>query len=245
VIRLVSAELMKLRTTRATYWILGVLGGAIVLVVLLLGLLLHAAHLQSRDDQQGLLGVGIAVPLATLIIGIIISSGEFRHGTITPTLLATPQRARVVAAKLVAGALFGTVLVVVGEVLAIALGSFALAVRGIPVHLFEGHFWAILASLVVACALWGAFGAALGTAFRNQSATLIISILWVLIAETVLRGFFPGQASFLPGSALFGILGRNGGKGILHLWPAVIVSVAYVTASGLAAWQLLERRDVS
>jgi hypothetical protein len=31
----------------------------------------------------------------------------------------------------------------------------------------------------------------------------------------------------------------------LHLWPAVIVSVAYVTASGLAAWQLLERRDVS
>ena len=57
-IRLINAELMKLRTTRATFWILGVLGAAIVLIVLLLGLLLHAEHLQSRDNQQGLLGVG-------------------------------------------------------------------------------------------------------------------------------------------------------------------------------------------
>jgi|1186.fasta_scaffold353703_1 ABC-2 type transport system permease protein len=243
--RLISTELMKLRTTRATYWILGVVGVAIVLVVLLLGLLLHAEHLQTRDNQQGLLGVGIAVPLVTLIIGIIISSGEFRHGTITPTLLATPQRARVVAAKLLAGALFGTVLLVVGEALALALGSFAFAVRGIPVHLFEGHIWAILATLVVSCALWGAFGAALGTAFRNQSATLIISILWVLIAENILRGFFPGQASYLPGSALIGVLSRNGGTGLLHLWPALIVSCAYVALCGVAAWQLLERRDVS
>jgi ABC-type transport system involved in multi-copper enzyme maturation permease subunit len=243
--RLINAELMKLRTTRATFWILGVLGAAIVLIVLLLGLLLHAEHLQSRDNQQGLLGVGIAVPLATLIIGIIISSGEFRHGTITPTLLATPQRARVVAAKLVAGALFGMVLLVVGEGLALALGGFALAVRGIPVHLYGGDLPQILGSLVVACGLWGAFGAALGTAFRNQSATLIVSILWVLIAENILRGFFPGQASFLPGSALIGVLSRNGGEGLLHLWPALVVSCAYVVLSGVAAWQLLERRDVS
>jgi ABC-2 type transport system permease protein len=245
VTRLVSAELMKLRTTRATYWLLGILAAAIVLVVLLLGLLLHAQHLQSQDDQQGLLGVGISVPLATLIIGIIISSGEFRHGTITPTLLATPQRGRVVTAKLLAGALFGTVLLVVGEGLALALGGFALAVRGIPVHLYGGDLPKILGSLVVACALWGAFGAALGTAFRNQSATLIVSILWVLIAENVLRGFFPGQASFLPGSALIGVLSRDGGTGLLHLWPAVIVSCAYVALCGVAAWQLLERRDVS
>lgn len=244
-IRLIQTELLKLRTTRATYWLLGVLGAGIVLVVLLLGLLLHAHLLQTRDDQQGLLGVGIAVPLFTLIIGIIISSGEFRHGTITPTLLATPQRARVVAAKLVAGALFGAVLLVAGEALALALGSFSLAVRGIPVHLFEGDIVAILVSLVGACALWGALGAALGTAFRNQSATLIVAILWVLIAENVLRGFFPDQASFLPGSALIGVLHRKGGEALLHLWPAVALSIGYVALFAVLAWQLLERRDVS
>jgi ABC-type transport system involved in multi-copper enzyme maturation permease subunit len=243
--RLINAELMKLRTTRATYWLLGVLGAGIVLVVLLLGLLLHAEHLQTRDNQQGLLAAGIAIPLFTLIIGIIISTGEFRHGTITPTLLATPQRGRVVAAKLVAGALFGVVLLVAGEALVLALGTFALAVRGIPVHLFEGDIWKILGSLVAACALWGALGAALGTAFRNQAATLIVSILWVLIAENVLRGFFPGQASFLPASALIGVLARSGGKGLLHLWPALLVSCGYVALCGVAAWQLLERRDVS
>ena len=30
--------------------------------------------------------------LIALIVGLIVSTGEFRHGTITPTLLSTPSR---------------------------------------------------------------------------------------------------------------------------------------------------------
>ena len=45
-----------------------------------------------------------------LILGVLGMSGEFRHGTATPTFLVTPQRGRVVAAKVVAYALAGVAL---------------------------------------------------------------------------------------------------------------------------------------
>ena len=47
------------------------------------------------------------------MLGVTISSGEFRHQTATLTYLATPNRTRVLAAKAVAaaagGAVFGLV----------------------------------------------------------------------------------------------------------------------------------------
>jgi ABC-type transport system involved in multi-copper enzyme maturation permease subunit len=245
VIRLVNAELMKLRTTRATFWLLAALAFGIFLSVLLIGLLVKPSALDSVDNQQGLLGPGIVVPLFALVIGIIISTGEFRHGTITPTLLATPQRALVVGAKVVAGAIFGAILLVAGEALALAVAAFALAVRGIPVHLFDGRIWSILGGLLAACALGGALGAAIGTAFRNQSATLIVAILWLLVGENLLRGFFPSQASYLPGSVLIAVLARDGGEALLHLWAGVAVALGYVALFTAAAWVLLSRRDVS
>jgi ABC-type transport system involved in multi-copper enzyme maturation permease subunit len=246
VIRLVNVELMKIRTTRSTFWLLSALTFGIFLSVLLIGLLVKASSLDTVENQQGLFsGPGIVVPLFALVIGLIISTGEFRHGTITPTLLATPQRPLVVGAKVVAGAIFGAVLLVAGEALALVVTMFALAVRSIPIHIFDGRIWSILGGLLAACALGGALGAAIGTAFRNQAATLVVSILWLLVGENVLGGFFPDQASYLPGRALISVLAQHGGEGILHLWPGVAVSLGYVAAFTAAAWVLLSRRDVS
>ena len=72
-----------------------------------------AAEVGSRslDERSGLDFqfalvdlVGIASLLA-IILGITIVTTEFRHGTITPTLLATPGRERVLAGKAIAGVL--------------------------------------------------------------------------------------------------------------------------------------------
>jgi len=96
VIDLVRAELLKARTTRGWYVYLG-------LIVLLVGLGVSGDVGTAEDFvrgtvefQRGLVeGAGFALLLG-LILAITIVTTEFRHGTITPTLLTTPRREIVV-----------------------------------------------------------------------------------------------------------------------------------------------------
>ena len=104
-----SAELFKLRTTR-TSW--AVILGALGLVVLISVLAAATGSFSSSEDAgEDLLQISGLVQLFALVIGILAVATEFRHGTITPSLLAVPDRTRLVLAKLItaliAGALLG------------------------------------------------------------------------------------------------------------------------------------------
>ena len=139
-----------------------------------------------------MLGVGILVPLFGLVLGLVIATGEFRHQTITPTLLATPQRLRIVGAKLLAGGVVGALVAIFIQLLATLVEVLSLTLRSIPVHLFSGSgYWKDNAVVIVAAICWCALGAAIGTALRNQPATLVVSIIWVLVAEHIFVHFFP------------------------------------------------------
>ena len=50
--------------------------------------------------------------MLVLLIGIMVMAGEFRFNTITSTFLITPERKRVVAAKLAASSLVGIAIAV-------------------------------------------------------------------------------------------------------------------------------------
>ena len=110
--RAIAAEWFKLRTTR-TSWavILGSLG--LVVLISVIGAL--AGDFDSGDDDAGrdLLQISGLVQIFALVLGILSVATEFRHGTVTPSLLAVPDRARLILAKLVtaivAGALLGLV----------------------------------------------------------------------------------------------------------------------------------------
>ena len=54
--------------------------------------------------------------------GILITAGESRHGTATSTFLISPDRRRVIAAKLVAASLVGAAVAVVAALLPLAIG---------------------------------------------------------------------------------------------------------------------------
>jgi ABC-type transport system involved in multi-copper enzyme maturation permease subunit len=246
VILLVRAEVLKLRTTRAAKVLALALAGLVALVVLLVIFKAHPRDIETAKQQQDLLGVGILVPLFGLILGLVIATGEFRHQTITPTLLATPQRLRIVCAKLLAGGIVGLVTAVFIQLLATVLEALALTLRSIPVHVFSGSgFWKDNAVVIVASVCWCALGAAIGTALRNQPATLVVSIIWVLVAEHIFVHFFPTVGKFLPATAMAAFVSRGDADNALSMWPGLIVSFGWVALFGVAAWQLLERRDVS
>ena len=251
-IRLVHTEFFKLRTTRAVIGTVALLFAFVVLVTFLAALLHKASSVPGEDPglrdagtQQDILGVGLAAPLFALIIGLVISTGEFRHGTITPTLLATPRRTLVLIAKLIAGALLGALLVLLTFVLSVGLETLALAIRSIPNELFHSALLDIGGRLVGVGLLWGALGAAVGTAFRSQTVTVIAAIIWVLIVEQIIHGLVSSVGKLLPFSAMLAVLGAgDDDKTFVGTTAGVALSLGWVALFGALA-ALLLRRDVS
>ena len=125
------AELLKIRSTRTTLGLLLGLIGLAVMVALLTGLLTTSGHLTGKEDQRELFGSASLAGSFAALAGIMLVTSEYRFGTIRPTLLYTPQRVRVLAAKLIAGMLAGLVFGVIGEGLVLGIGYAVLDGRGI------------------------------------------------------------------------------------------------------------------
>ncbi|MDP9188204.1 MAG: hypothetical protein M3O25_03030, partial [Actinomycetota bacterium] len=104
--RLLHAELIKLRTTRTFYALAGVAIGLSVLIVIL------AASLTEPTKESVLYDV-FQVDVSSffiMILAIVGITGEWRHRTITSSLLAAPARVRFLAAKTLAFAAAGALL---------------------------------------------------------------------------------------------------------------------------------------
>ena len=127
----IKAELLKIRSTRTT---LGLLLGMIALILLfelLTGLLSNAGALSTTENQRQLLGIGTLAGVFSALAGVLLVTSEYRYGTIRPTILFTPNRSRVLAAKVIAGTLAGLVFGIVGEALGWAIGYAIITGRGI------------------------------------------------------------------------------------------------------------------
>ena len=109
---LIRAELLKLRTTR-TFW--AYVGAAVAFVPLSVALAMTSGSepLDSPDGVRNVVAAASSGGLVLLVLGILMMAGEFRHGTATSTFLITPDRRRVVAAKVVAASLVGLVVAIV------------------------------------------------------------------------------------------------------------------------------------
>jgi ABC-2 type transport system permease protein len=189
--RLIASELLKLRTTRT---FLGVLGIALGLMVLISATAAAAANFGPADRPGlDLLDVGIFASYFALVLGVLAVSTEFRHGTITPTLLAAPNRARLVVAKLVAHAIAGLSfgLAAYG---AIALLLFPiLAARGIDSGIDTGTAVEMIVGGSLAAALTAALGVGVGAIVRNQVGAVIAVLVYLFMVEPLLSAV-PGLA---------------------------------------------------
>ena len=103
----------------------------------------------------------IAVFLA-LLYGVVGIAGEYRHGTITPTFLATPIRERVLGAKLVVYAGAGLLLGAFALLLALAMALPWFAAKNIDYFLADRDVALFVVGLLAAATLWGALGVAYG-----------------------------------------------------------------------------------
>lgn len=237
------AELLKLRSTRTTF---AMVLGMIALVVLfstLTGLLSKTPQLTGIENQRSLLGVGNLAAIFSALTGILLVTGEFRFGTIRPTLLFTPRRSRVVGAKLVSIVLAGLVLGIVGEGLGFLIGYATLKGRGIPFALHANDVALLFIGTLVGVALWGAIGVGVGAVVRNQVGSIIGLLAWVFVIENLVFGFVPSVGRFGPGRSLDALVGLTT-KHLLHPASGGAVLLGWSVALALVGLVLTARRDV-
>lgn len=242
-IPLIKAELLKIRSTRTT---LGLVLGMIALVLLfslLSGLLTKAPHLQTTEDQRGLLSVGSLAGVFSALAGIMLITSEYRYGTIRPTFLFTPKRARVLAAKLAAGLLAGLTFGVVGEALGFLIGYATLTARGIHFALDGNQVTLLLLGTFAGVALWGAIGVGLGAVLRNQVAGIITLLAWGFVVENLLFAFVPRFGRFAPAHASDALIGLTTDH-LLHATAGGLTLIAWTLVLALAG-TLASRRDVN
>ena len=244
---LYAAELLKLRTLRSTW-------GFVAVTMLFAGLVTagniggSAASDRVDPQLQAQIALDVAFPASVLalLLGIILVTNEFRHGTIARTLLATPRRGRFVVVKLVAGTTVGASLAVAALAVASATAAIWLGVLDIPLELGElGHgAWRALVAALVA----GALGSAIGGAVHSQVGALVGTLVWLFVLEPicwVLLALLDVDAvsGYLPAAALGGMVDSEG-EGLSWLRSVAVACGWAAVAAGLA-FVRTNRRDIT
>lgn len=260
---LVRAEWLKLTTTRL-WWGLGL--GIVLTSALFVGLQGALAGLsQTGDPVPGVedpavvrgiytAGVGVAY-LFALALGVIAMAGEYRHQTMTSTVLSSPHRVRIVLSKTVAllamGLGYGLAAVLTG----LAVGVPIVVLRGGDARLLTDGVPRALVLSVLAVALWTMIGLGVGTLIRNQVVALLVAIGVAWIAEPLLgfalnaldAGFV---AQYLPSQATTAIVSPSTEAAgfsveLLPWWGGALVLAGYALVAGALGAALTLRRDVT
>lgn len=244
---LLAAELLKLRTLRST-WVY-------VIATLALSGLFTAGGIGGESDEgradpsyqfRLVLESSRATSIFALLLGIVLVTNEFRHGTITRTLLVTPRRNRMLAAKLVAAAGAGVALMAIAFVVAAAMAVIWLGI--LDISLEPGDAARAAGRAFVGLALAGALGAAVGGAVHSQVGALVGALVWLFVAEPltwVLLGVLDvgGVSEYLPAAWFFSI--ADSGEERSSFGVFVGVGLAYVAVATALAVLRTNRRDIT
>lgn len=241
---LLRAELLKLRTTRT---FVALVTAAAVLGVVTSGLSAALSQDLTREAVRSFV-LADASQLFILLLGVVGMSGEWRHRTITSSVLAAPDRARLVLAKAIAYAVAGVVLSLVVQLLVFTVATVILTARD-EVTLPASELADLLWRNLVLAAAFGAIGVGVGGLVRNQAVAVVLVLVVSFALEPLLLGLVPAVGRFGPfvGASTAFIGGDTGFPGAELLAPglALLVLVAWVAVLCGLALALLQRRDLT
>lgn len=245
--RLLSSELLKLRTTRTFY---ALIAGAVTLIVIIavLGAALGTFK-STATPGHDLLSIAGLAPLFALVIGVIGVTTEFRHGTITPSLLVEPVRIRLMAAKLAAQLIAGLALGAICYGVCAGIVSVILSGRGIPTAMSTSDWVGAVIGGAIATMLYAALGLGVGALLRNQVGAIVVVLAWVFVIENLL-GIIPG--GFGDDIKKYGLsgVGSSLARTASHASsigqaPAGLLLLGYAAVLVIAGTMVVRQRDVS
>jgi hypothetical protein len=161
-----------------------------------------------------------------------------------PTLLANPNRGRVLGAKVAAAAAGGVALGITALVTATAIGVPLLLGDGWQLAWSPVAYGEVAGRLLAATVLWSAIGVGLGLAVRHQVAAVAGALVWMIAGEGIVAGLLPAVARYFPGSAGYALVGVNAGT-LLATGTAALVLTVYAVVAIVAGGTLMRRRDIT
>jgi ABC-2 type transport system permease protein len=254
--RLLLAEWTKIRSVRSTYWSLIALVIAFLFFSWLFPYLTVVNWKQASPTQQANLyldpigsitGSGLFIgQLAVAVLGVMVTASEYSTGMIRSTLLASPHRVRMLAAKSI---VFTLLILVIGEV--IAFVGFFIGRQTfkslVTVNLNSANVREVF-GVGLYLAMLGLFALVVGALLRHVAGAITGIVALLLVISNLIQ-LIPGRIgkylyTYEPTNAGFVITAKRlpdnflisswQGYGVFALWTAVLWA--------LAAY-LLVRRD--
>jgi hypothetical protein len=238
----VAAELLKLRTTR-TFWGLAVSALGLVLLIVVLSLALdHGLH--SADDVRSLLSSAGTYGLLTLVLGVVVGAGEYRHGTIASTLLVTPNRLRAVSATVIGCCLGGLAIGLVVTAATAAIAFPWLSAKDVVMPSTGDVLRPFLGGMLYG-SLAAGLGAAFGALLRNQVAAVVIVLVVIFVVDPAIAGLLEDVGQFtLTGLGIAMTGGDNSDSMVLPLGIAAVIWALYTLLLTALAVIFTSRRDI-
>ena len=271
-----SAETLKARKRWANWILFGILLAWIILLTYLVLFLVVTLQPQSiqgpvpasvlkrrlfpENFVPTVLGAGASIGAAILLIfGALSTASEFGWLTVQTILIQKPTRAAVLGGKLLFLAV-ATLLVSVAMFAAAALASYvAVTLDG------SSSAWPALevmlkalGALVLQLAVWTAFGAFLGIAFRSTAAAIGGGLVYLFVGEALLGNLLRTTAivkeglKFLPGinadalNAAFPVTIRDttGSTQLVGAGRGVVTLIVYLVLFSALSLLIFRNRDV-
>lgn len=242
---LIRSELRKLTTTKMPF--------AFLIVLVVIAALNAFAVISGTDmdgskgfiateaDQQSLMAFAFNAFMGAGLFGAIAVSREYGHHTVVPTYLASPRRHRAVLAQLIAVAIGGCILSVIGAVLTVAAVALALPTTDYGFLVSINNVIRIVAASGFAGVVGAILGAGIGAIVRNVGGAVTLAVFVLFIAPPLVVQLAHGTASWMP-FTLAGVM--SGSLDDVSEPAAVLALILWAAIPALVGLITVQRRDV-
>ncbi len=248
-IALIRSEVRKLSSTQVWFWLL--LASLALTALGVIGTLAGSTDADLADNVRGMFTAAAGADIAVFVLGVLAVTTEFRYQTITPTVLATPSRWRLITAKLITYVVVGAIYAVACIVLSLAIGLPWLSARNIDVSV--GDYAGAAAAVFAVVTLYGLVGMGLGALMKNQIVAVSVGLLVLLVLQNLVV-IIPGVKyayAYLPAGAASAItISKQSDRVIndvhlLPVWGGVVVLVVWGVGLAVLGAGITMRRDIT
>jgi ABC-2 type transport system permease protein len=243
---LTQTELLKLRSTR---WpmILAMIGLAATALLALQPVLKAGDGAPSIGTIGATLGVLDAMTrgsLIALMVGALVVTSEFRHQTITTSLLQVPERANLVTAKAAAAVLIGLALGVACFAVVLLIGTVFGAFQP---QLVNADIALRAMGHIVTFPVYALLGAGIGALLHsNQPLAVVLPAIWLAGLEGLVLATLPQPVlTWSIGGATAGLQNSGTLPMVLPVWLGAVALVEYSLLLLSAGGIRVLRADIS